>query len=170
MTKREKRLQDLRRKINRMERDRELGIKLLVKAVTMLPGLRKEEARLVSTLLRAPAPRARVAEHPVPRPSEHVAQNGGTPDDTPAPVKNDASAKPLGRDADDDDIPSFLERGMRAQTAVNEIMAEQEADRKRKAKRRIEKLKISQEVKHAELTGQRRRMPLTGRAALDALK
>jgi len=46
MTKREKRLRDLRNKIARTEAQREAAIKMLVKAVTILPTLRKQEARM----------------------------------------------------------------------------------------------------------------------------
>jgi hypothetical protein len=94
-------------------------------------------------------------------------------------------AAPMGRVNDgevvveptqDDDIPGFLRRGMAAQKAVDditaraEIEAAQATEKKRKDARRIEKIKIVQEIKDAELTGKRRKMPLAGRAALDALK
>jgi hypothetical protein len=39
-----------------------------------------------------------------------------------------------------------------------------------KDKVRIEKLKAAKTVKEAELTGKRRKMPLTGKAALDAIR
>jgi hypothetical protein len=69
------------------------------------------------------------------------------------------------------DIPPLLDRtSSKDEAARAEIKAQQEAEKKRKAQRRIEKLKIGQEIKHAELTGQRRKMPLTGREALAAIR
>jgi hypothetical protein len=159
MTKREKRLADLRRKIARREKDRELGIKLLVKAVTELPGLRKQEARMLAGWHRKEASPAVVAV-----PATHPTVHG---ESTPGAVAT----------SDDLKIPDFLlrqqERSAQAEADVQaraEIKAQQAAEKKRKDARRIEKLKVAQEIKHAELTGQRRKMPLSGRAALDALK
>jgi hypothetical protein len=59
---------------------------------------------------------------------------------------------------DHDDLPTFLDRtSKKDEEARAEIKAEQEADKKRKTERRLAKLKIGQEIKQAELTGQRRR-------------
>lgn len=149
MTKREKRLQDLRRKINRMERDRELGIKLLVKAVMALPALRKQEARLSA------------GWHPKPTITDEAIRT------ELLPGLMAVERKPV-----PDDIPTFLDRTNSDKDAAarTEIKAQQEAEKKHKAERRIAKLKIGQETKHAELTGQRRKMPLTGKDALAAIR
>jgi len=79
---------------------------------------------------------------------------------------------PIIEKAREEDIPTFLERmpNNKDEEARAEILAQQDADKKHKAERRLEKMKVGQEVKDAELTGKRRKMPLTGRAALDALK
>jgi hypothetical protein len=178
MTKREKRLRDLRNKIARYEATREAAIKQLVRTVTELPKLRKEEARLSSSLLRRPVPDASVLKHPVARPADHVAEDRGAPDDAPIPVEDDTSNEvlvddPNGR-GDGFDIPAEFRRTSagadKDAEARAQIQAEQAAEKKRKDALRIKKLRIAQEIKHAELTGQRRKMPLTGRAALDALK
>jgi len=65
-----------------------------------------------------------------------------------------------------DDIPAFLQRD---REAAEMVRAEQDVDRKRKAERSAEKREIVREVRDAELTGKRRKMPLSGRAALEAL-
>lgn len=72
-----------------------------------------------------------------------------------------------------EDIPTFLDRTAgndKDAAARAEIEAQQAAQKKAKAERRIKKLKIGQETKHAELTGQRRKMPLTGKDALAAIR
>ena len=66
------------------------------------------------------------------------------------------------------DIPSFLKRGQAAQKAVDEIIAdqikaEQAETRKKKAAGRIAKMK-------AKKAGDLKKMPLTGKAALDIIR
>jgi hypothetical protein len=68
----------------------------------------------------------------------------------------------------DDDIPAFLRRGQAAQQAADtviaeQIKAEQAATKKRKAAGRIATMK-------AKKAGDTRKMPLTGRAALAAIR
>lgn len=95
------------------------------------------------------------------------------PEDEPTPTIRQAAPMGMCNDGEvEEDIPTFLDRTGKEkdEAARAEIEAEQEAEKKRKAELRIKKLKISQETKQAELTGQRRKMPLTGKAALDALK
>jgi hypothetical protein len=73
----------------------------------------------------------------------------------------------------DEDIPTFLDRtkGNDADAVARaEIEAEQAAKKKAKAERAAEKRKIKQETVAAELTGQRRKMPLTGKQALAAIR
>jgi hypothetical protein len=75
----------------------------------------------------------------------------------------------------DEDIPTFLQRGLAAQKAVDditaraEIEAQQAAEKKRKAERAAERRAIKKETIDAELTGKRRAMPLTGKDALAAI-
>jgi hypothetical protein len=66
------------------------------------------------------------------------------------------------------DIPEFLRRGQAAQKAVDEVIAdqireEQAATKKAKAQGRIAKMK-------AKKAGDLKKMPLSGRAALDAIR
>jgi len=68
-----------------------------------------------------------------------------------------------------DGIPDFLRRSADDEAAA-EIRAQQDAEKKRKAERSAEKRKINAEVRHAELTGKRRKMPLSGREALAAIR
>src|SRR5262249_4897652 len=67
-------------------------------------------SQLRSQLLSRPAPNARVAENPPPTPAPHVAEDRSASVDVPAPIENNASTEPPGRDADDD-IPAFLRQG-----------------------------------------------------------
>jgi len=184
MTKREKRLQDLRRKIARRERDREQGIKLLVKAVTELPSLRRQLDRLE----RGWHPRT------VARTEQVMAQAEGF-----------LKGHDLAPEPEDDglDIPEkFLRRGMAAQAAVNAaidaaVPGERHGiatnDRSALAPEvyeaahavankhnrpptpeqtklvEKEKRKVREEVKQAELTGKRRKWPATGRHAIGVI-
>ena len=79
------------------------------------------------------------------------------------------SSKPEALVDDLDDIPAYLQRNPKDEAARAEIEAAQAAEKKAKTERRLKKLKIGQEIKTAELTGQRRRMPLSGRDALKAI-
>lgn len=77
---------------------------------------------------------------------------------------------PAAPEAPADDIPNWLDRTKSDAEAAAEIRAEQEAERKRKSERSRERSQIKQEIKTAELTGKRRKMPLSGKAALDAIR
>lgn len=159
MTKREKRLRDLRNKIARMEAERTLAIKTLVKIENDLPGLRKQEYRLTQSLERRAAELRRLSQLG-PFPGEDITE----------------TKQMLDKAVDDalEDIPTFLDRTAAGKAkddaARAEILAAQADDKKHKNARRIEKMKIAQEVKHAELTGARRKMPLEGKAALEAIR
>lgn len=72
--------------------------------------------------------------------------------------------------SDDCDIPGFLKRTKSDAEAKAEILAEQEAAAKDRARISAEKRKIKAEVKQAELTGKRRKMPIEGKAALAVLR
>ena len=151
MTKREKELHKLRNQIARLEASREAAIKMLVKAEVQLP-------KLGNRLRRLTARDRKLME-------QEVALGYIT---TRQAVEENVIKQAAPED--DDDLPTFLDRTRKDEEARAEIKAEQDADKKRKAERRIAKLKISQEIKHAELTGQRRKMPLTGKEALAAIR
>lgn len=142
----------LNRAISSWENKQEGAVLMLRKSAEMLVKLRRKRQRM---LVRATDVRAA---------DELVASAMSVP---PKPTRSESN---IPADPVTDDIPGFLQRGLQAQAAVNEIIAEQEAEKKRKAERRIKKLKIGQEVKQAELTGQRRRMPLSGKDALAAIR
>ncbi|SRR5580765_3394073 len=134
------------RQIENWERKQEGAVIMLRKSAEELLVLRRKQRRMLNQI-----------GHRAPEPVDKPADNS-------AAVAEVAEAE--------EDIPTFLDRTGKEkdEAARAEIEAEQEAEKKRKAELRIKKLKISQETKQAELTGQRRKMPLSGRAALDALK
>lgn len=153
MTKREKELHKLRNQIARLEASREAAIKTLVKAEVQLPKLGNRLRRLTARDRKLMEQEVAMGYITIRQAVEENVIKQSAPED-------------------DDDLPEFLDRTGRDkdEEARAEIEAEQEADKKRKAERRIAKLKISQETKHAELTGQRRKMPLTGKEALAAIR
>lgn len=171
-TKREKKFHDLRRRIQRLEQDRSFGISLIVKAETKLPALRKELTRMADRLLKTPAPTIKQAA-PEPKPEPKTMTYEIRPQDGNGGIDLQLVTVPA---SEDDDIPGFLRRGAAAQRAANdaiaaaEVKAELEATKKRKAARAAEKRQIKKETIDAELRGQRRKMPLTGKAALAAIK
>jgi len=167
MTKREKALRDVRNKIARFEASREAAIKMLVKAELQLPILRKQAKRLAGYLLSHPVADARKIENPLPAPAHHITEDRSAAMDVPAPIEDNAGDKPLAAQPDDGlDIPTYLKRDV--YEAAKRI-ASGNGTKADKAKVRIEKMKVGQEKKEAELTGKRRRMPLTGKAALDEI-
>ena len=87
MTKREKRLYALQRKVARLEAQREYGIKLLVKAVMELPNARKQVDRLRLNLFRHPVSDAGKVEDAAPVPTDHVAEDRSVPVDVPVAVE-----------------------------------------------------------------------------------
>jgi hypothetical protein len=125
----------------------------LKRAVNVIDKLQKQRARL----MKAPkieATKPKPVEKPEPL-AVTVLKSLAEPV-KPAPV------------ADDLGIPEFLRRGQAAQNAVDEVIAdqlraEQEDVRKRKAQGRIEKMK-------AKKRGDLKKMPLSGKAALDAIR
>lgn len=143
----------LNRQIEGWERKQEGAVIMLRKSAEMLLDLRRQRRRM----LERETKKALAA-----RPDE--GQRFG-PDEA---IKSPTDVRPP---KTDDDWPSFLDRPGKDKDAAAraEIEAEQAEQKKAKADRRIKKLKIGQETKHAELTGQRRKMPLTGKAALDAI-
>ncbi len=121
----------------------------LKRAMTMLDKLEKKQKRLERKLTQPepmPAP-------PVPK----VTTAYEIVEDDPA----------------DDDIPGFLRvrtAEVQAEVRAAEVQAEVDAEKKRKADLAAKKRAIKQEHVQAELTGKRRRMPLTGKDALAAIR
>jgi hypothetical protein len=153
MTKREKRLRDLQRKIAREERNRELGIKLLVKATLNLPALRKQEARLLTGWQRKPI-HEQLAEIGAAVPEEEWKKHEDSKKSAEAEVTATASAD------DGLDIPAVLDRNRQLQSLPDPRTKEKNAERRA----------IEREKREAELRGKTRKMPLTGKAALDAIR
>jgi len=121
----------------------------LKRAVNMIDKLEKQRKRM--TLL--PKPRAKLAATVKPEPlAVTILKEMAAP--VPAPVK----AAEI-----DDDIPAFLRRQSSPSPEAEQIRAEQAATKKKKAAGRIAKMKAKQ-------SGETKRMPLTGRAALEAIR
>jgi hypothetical protein len=192
MTKREKNLQLLRNRILRLEKIRDQALRDLVIAETRLPTLRKQAMRLRDRVLvrelraqqAAPATQvesphrldpvavpAEVRDELLPMPTEGKAQDGRSQDNDVV-LQNDAGAK--GRAGDPDEhggIPTFLRRGQAAQAAADAAISE--AARKlaalpdpRAPERKAVRKEVEKQVREAELTGKRRKLPLTGKQAL----
>ena len=161
MTKRQKELQKLRNQIARLETNRVAAIRLLVKAEVQLPGLHKRAKRLSDALLRREAEIRRLS------------QLGPAKDEDEKATRRqlDAEVTAAAEPEPEDDIPAWLDRTNDKDAAARaEILAQHEADKKRKAEVSAEKRQIKKEELEAELTGKRRKMPLTGKAALAAIK
>jgi hypothetical protein len=109
----------------------------LRRAVNAIERLQKQRKRMAAA---KPKPAPKPAPAPMP-PHE--------PEPMPSPV--------------DIGIPDFLQRGVAAQKAVDEIIAEQAEHKRRKSAGRIARMKAKQ-------SGETKRMPLTGKAALDAIR
>jgi hypothetical protein len=128
----------------------------LKRAVTMIDKLEKKRKRLAAKPVKTekvvvfePEPMVKVTSHPVANPNNVKL--------TFEPVK-DANL----------DIPEFLRRGQAAQKAADaviadQIKAEQAATKTAKARGRIATMK-------AKKAGETKKMPLTGKAALDAIR
>lgn len=143
MTKREKRLQYVRNRIKRLEKDQKLAIKLLVHSYLQLPELRKEEGRLETILAKR---KGEVPPAPKPNPFPF---DGNADDPDPEPPKDD-----------DLEIPAALDRNRKLQAMADPKTKE------KKAERRV----IEKEKREADLRGQTRKWPATGKDALNALK
>lgn len=165
MTKREKRLQYVRNRIKRLEKDQHSAIKMLVHAYLQLPELRKEEGRLETVLAK------RRGEVP---PSRMMDDGTIVPDTTPVYVQEEPEPKDDGLD-----IPEKFRRNAGAPTVKPEVYEAAKAvanahnapptpEQKKLVEK--EKRKVKEEHKHALLTGQKRKWPVSGRAALAQLK
>ena len=154
----------LNRQIEGWERKQEGAVIMLRKSAEMLLELRRKRRRLLERETKAMTARNVVW------PSGEPVKSGDIEPGSTVEIEV-GTGKVVGVEPSDEDIPGFLDRlGKDKDAAARaEIAAQQDAEKKRKAERRIKKLKIGQEIKQAELTGQRRKMPLTGKAALEAI-
>jgi hypothetical protein len=120
--------------------------------------LTRERNKAIKTLVRAEnaLPRLERAARRMEFPTVRAKAAAAPPAPPSAPIASDEVP----------DLPSFLDRRLtgdeRDELARREILAEQEGRKRNKARSRIEKLK-------AKKDGSARRMPLTGKAALEAI-
>lgn len=173
----------LHRAIAAWEKRQESAVLMLRKSAEMLVKLRRQRARL----LKRTTVESKISDELITSVAETLAA-GPTARDVVWPSGKPVQAGDLEPGSTieievetgivttieppvDDDIPTFLDRTGEDKDAAAraEIEAQQAANKKRKAERHAAKRKINQETKHAELTGQRRKMPLSGRAALAAI-
>lgn len=162
MNKREKRLRDLRNKIARKEAQYEAAQRTLAVLYFELPALRRQAKRMADHFLKAGTPVEMVAE---------VGPDTVTLRPEPMTVQEAVDtlfeAEP-GKDpdgADPGEIPTFLRRDVydaAKEVANNHLKTATPEAKKLVAK---EKRAVKEEIKHAELTGQRRKWPKTGRDA-----
>jgi hypothetical protein len=128
----------------------------LRRAMTAIDKLEKQRKRLVKAQASAPdlaiAPPLAKAILPVPVLLEKLDQLA-----PPKPAEWSA-ANPI-----EDDIPAFLRRQTSASPVAEQIKAEIEEKKKLKARGRIATMKAKQ-------SGETRKMPLTGKAALQAIR
>lgn len=127
----------------------------LTRAMRQLSKLKLQRRRLEKAAARPPkvvtALQASVPAHPTVDSETTLGAGAPPPAVQPTPAI--------------DDIPEFLRRGVAASKAVDEVIAEQikseQAETKKvKARNRIEKMKAKQR-------GDTKKMPLTGKAALE---
>lgn len=140
----------------------------LKRAITTLDKLEKQRKRLeakkpVEQPPLAPTPKLVDTPEPVSaRPARTPPDR--TPAEKPNPISGPVPAAPvaLAPRADDLAIPTFLQR-KKLDPVAEQIAAEQQTTKQAKARGRIEKLKAKQR-------GDLKRMPLTGKAALAAIR
>jgi len=145
----------LNRAIERWQQKQEGAVIMLRKSAEMLAKLHRQRRRMLAT---------------IPRPPRDL-------DQIPAVQEIIEAAMPTSASKGDDDggIPEFLRRGQAAQDAVDaevdkanrrlQAMADPRTKEKRAERRAVER-----EKREADLRGKTRKMPLTGKAALDAIK
>jgi len=156
----EKRHREINNSLARAQAQREAMIGGLIRAEAKLKDLQRARLRLDKALAKPkPEPVTQV-------PSVNLKQVTEAAAVYPPPLPMMPS--------DDDPIPAFLDRRSVSQKKDDEAREQIERDnaerKKAQAAKRIEKLKIKQEIKHAKLTGETRKMPLTGRAALEKIR
>ena len=159
------RAQKLENERNRWMAKKDAAIEMLVKSIGKLKELDRSVARMERT--------AQLPKKPAKAQIAAVVE-----------AANEALAEPVGwvfpeaKPKDDGlDIPTSLKREAPRQVMVSGdkeledvVDAARNGDDKAKIALRIRKLKVGQERKQAELTGKRRKMPLTGKDALAAIK
>jgi hypothetical protein len=159
MTKREKKLRDLRNRIARLEAQREAAIRTLVKAEITLPGMRKQAKRLNDALLSHQTAISRLSV------------GGARPGEDEEQTRREVEAEVQAAEALEDlEIPDYLKRSPLAPEVAAAAYAVANNHNKPatpEAKKLVatEKRKVREEHKRALLTGQKRKAPLTGRAA-----
>ena len=169
----------LRAQVARLEMQRNGALAALVNAETKLPGLRKTlerlRLRLASKLSDRPVSDPGVAQDPLPVPVAHVLEDRSPADDHVAVVQDDASSEPLAGDADDDlAIPSYLDRSVLPAEVAAAAYAVANAHNtpptpEQKKLVATEKRKVREEHKQAELSGKKKRWPVTDSKALAAI-
>jgi len=149
---RERRLADLRKQVTRFTEQRDETIAKLIKLDGKLRMATKAVTRAEKRLQTEPA------KQPAARPATPV-------EIAVAPLPPDLQ-KEYRETADEPAIPDFLQRKAEGERkdaeARAEILAEQEASKRRKASARIGKMKAAK-------AGDTKRMPLSGKAALAAI-
>ena len=123
----------------------------LKRAMTAIGKLEKQRKRLVKAASSPPKPTPVPAAKPEPL-AVKILREMAAPD--PTPVK----AAEI-----DTEIPAFLRRQPKLDPVAAGIKAEQDETKRRKAVGRIAKLK-------AKKSGATRKLPLSGRAALEAIR
>lgn len=136
----------------------------LKRAMTAIGKLEKQRKRLVKAAAspprKLPAPVADqiAGYHPDQSDAERI-KRGALVD---KPAENSAQVAPVEKQPDDLGIPAFLQR-KKLDPVAAEIKAEQDETKRKKAQGRIAKMK-------AKKSGETRKMPLTGKAALAAIR
>ena len=137
----EKRQVKLAKNADQMER----WLRKLIRAANEVDRLRRERKRLLKPVKLPP--------EATDQPNDPVPTFDTTPPET--------VAKTIAEAIDDGlDIPAILDRTRKLQAMPNPRSKERKAERKAVAKEKLE----------AELTGKRRKLPPTGKAALDAIR
>ena len=131
---------EMQRKAERMLKSSAISLAKLHKAK------RRQDAKAANELVETAAPKA-----PPPK-AEPAMDDPNHPDLV-------AARELLSGINADNGIPDFLDRNKQLQTLPDPKTKEKKAERKA----------VEKEVRHAELTGKRRKMPLSGKAALDAI-
>ena len=140
----------------------------LKRAVTMIDKLEKQKKRLAKA---AASPPRKLPEpvadqiagyHPDQSEAERI-RRGALPEPVvDKPAENSAVVAEVEKQPDDLGIPAFLQR-KKLDPAAQQIADEQAETKRLKARGRIDKMK-------AKKSGETKKMPLTGRAALDAIR
>jgi hypothetical protein len=140
--------------IERTWRKREKAEKALARLTKNLAEMERQRVRLARKIERA---KLMADEHPKVEARERKIAD--------ALVETAAAEVAPTNGGDPGDVPEFLKEA--AQERARKLQALPDPKTKEK---KAERRKVEAEVRQAELTGKRRKMPPTGKAALDALK